>query len=163
MFAGLHIFGALFNMVTPGIGSGMTFAGIGIPELTTSSSTGPVAGVDTNTKSVVDAGDTLITRTYVGAEGVYFTDKSGSPVLVARLNGGVFTVDLYRNGAVVQTGTAGSGLVGGVFGLAIRSNHTSVDVTLDSLTVTLSTTSKLPNMKPYTSLMPYHIAPTLGV
>lgn len=161
--AGLHVFGALFDMSAPGLGNGMTFGGISLPEISAQSTTGAIASPDPYTKSVGDSGDTIITRTVVGSGGVYFTDKSGSPVIVARLNGGIFTVDLYKNGVVVQTGTAGSGLTQQVYGLAIQIGQTSVTVTLDSLTVTIATTTKLPNIKPYTSLMPYNIVPTAGV
>ena len=76
----------------------------------------------------------------------------------------MFTVDLYKNGAVIQTGTAGGGgLASGIYGVEIRSNYTSVEVTLDDLTVSLTTSTKLPNFKPYTKLMQYHIVPTYGV
>lgn len=161
--AGLHLFSLAFNMTTLGLGAGLTFGGVAIPAQAVNSITGAIAQPDPYTKSVADASDTIICRTTVGAGGVYFTDKSGSPVLVARLDAGVFTVDLYKNGAIVQTGTAGSGLTEREYGLAIRLNETSVNVTLEALTVTLTTTTKLPNLKPYTSFLRYSIAPTFGV
>lgn len=161
--AGLHVFSLAFDMSTPGLGTGLTFGGVAIPAKVVDSITSSTAQPDPYTTSVVDAGDTLICRTIVGAGGVYFTDKSGSPVLVVRLSAGVFTVDLYKNGAIVQTGTAGSGLVEREYGLAVRVNDASVNVTLDALTVTINTTTKLPNLKPYTSFLRYSIVPTFGV
>jgi len=161
--AGLHVIGLFFDMTTPGLGTGITFGGIAVPELATNSMNGAVAQPDPFTKSVADAGDTIIMRTVVGAGGVYFTDKGGNIALVARLNGGVFTVDLYKNGSVVQTGTVGGGLTEREYGVQIRVNNTSVDVTIDALTLSIATVTKLPNIKPYTGFLRYSIVPTCGV
>lgn len=161
--AGLHVIGLFFDMTTPGLGTGLTFGGVSLPAVTASSTNSAIAQPDPNTKSVVDAGDTLICRTVIGAGGVYFSDKGGNTVMVARISGGVFTVDLYKNGAVVQTGTVGTGLTEREYGLAIKSGNTSVDITIDALTVSIPVTTKLPNMKPYTSFIRYLITPTFGI
>jgi lysophospholipase L1-like esterase len=160
--AGLHVIGVLFDMVTTGLGSSFAFGGIALPELKDQSFTGPQAQVDSGTSSVVDAGDTMVFKANIDSTGVYLSDKGGSAVLNVRNNGGVITVDLYKNNSIVQTGASGSGVAVGEYGVEIKSYDTSVDVTVGIITVSIPVTSKLPNMKMYSAFINYSIKPTFN-
>lgn len=163
-YAGLHIVGLLFNMTTPGIGNGMAFSGVAIPKLYESSQIGAAASADPYTKHVIAAKDIVHINSLISSDGYVFCDRSGSKVVRIWVNSGVLTMDLYKNGAVVQTGTAGSFVISDVFApMQMRVDPDKVILNYGTLDITINITSPLPNMKGYSAYMQYHVAPTFGV
>jgi hypothetical protein len=162
--AGLHIFGALFNPSDLGLGKGISFSGVAIPSLTTQSITSATAGPDPYTKSVADNGDTLVLPSVLlDANGVLFSDKKGSPVLSISISSGHVVVDLWKNGSIVSSNTTGTSVTVQQYPVSIRINSNSVDVSVGLLGLSMTTSTKLPNIKPASAAVHYSIVPTYGV
>lgn len=163
-FAGLKIITIGYNMDTHGLGTSFAFSGVSIPDLQSTSQVGANSQPDPYTKSVVCFGDSITINAIIPADGYQLTDNAGASVLRIWINSGVLTVDLYKDGSVVQTSTAGSGLSSSVFApMQVRVDFDKIYVNYLAVTVEIPISTPLPNIKPYTAYMQYHIAPTFGV
>lgn len=159
--AGLHIIGMLFDTVTPGVGNGMTFAGIAIPKIEVASMTPSSSASTPYPAEVASCGDAIYLQSDLpSGVNVRFDDKSGSQMMTIEILSGVLTVKLYNNGSVVQTGTSGTGMTEKTYGIEVITSPTSVTVTLDFVSVTLAVATPLPAMKVSTQLKPYVIKPS---
>lgn len=158
--AGLNVFGLLFNRTTPGAGAGMTFGGIAIPQVV-SSSFSPASGVSTPYKTDFAAtGDAIFTTSSLPSDvNLRLDDKTGAQVLTVEILSGVMTVKLYNKGSVVSTGTAGSGLTQKEYGVSILLKETQILVNLDHTQVALSISTPLPMVRLSTPLKAYTIKP----
>lgn len=158
--AGLNVFGLLFNRTTPGSGAGMTFGGVALPRVVSSSFSPSTGAVNPYKTDFAATGDAIFTTTSLPADvNLRFDDKSGAQVMTVEILGGVMTVKLYNNGSVVQTGTGGSGMAQKEYGVEVILGEGYVKVTLDFISVTLATATPLPMIRVATQLKAYTIKP----
>lgn len=152
--AGLHVFGLLFNQRDPGLGTGMTFAGVALPKLELSSFTPAVAlATPYPVEYAANGGDAIYLRANLPSDvNVRFDDKSGTQVMTIEILAGVATVKLYKNGVVVQTGTGGSGMVEREYGIEVSLSPTDVSVSLDFVNIAIATPTPLPMIRLSTQL-----------
>ncbi len=158
--AGLHVIGMLFDTASPGVGSGMTFAGIALPKIESSSFTPSTSAVTPYPVDFAACGDAIYLQADLpSGVNVRFDDKTGQQLMTIEILSGVLTVKLYNNGSVVQTGTAGSGMTEKTYGVEVVTSQSSVTVTLDFVSVNIAIATPLPMIKLATPLKQYVIKP----
>lgn len=163
-YAGLNIMQLMFNLGTPGLGSGLTFGGIYLPPRYIACVSGAQGYLQHNNR--------IATYDEVIASNVFFdnnsnfelTDTGGNTVLKIIFASGTVTASLYANGVAVQTQTiVASGLPSGNYNVSVSSTPTTVEVTFSSVATVFTITTPLPNMRVKTKLINYTIAPRNGV
>lgn len=158
--AGLNVFGLLFNRADPGSGAGMTFGGVALPRVVSSSFTHASGAASPYKTDFAATGDAISTTTSLPADvNLRLDDKTGAQVLTVEILSGVMTVKLYNNGVVAQTGAAGSGLAQKEYGVEVALREDQVVVTLDYTTITLAVSHPLPMIRVATPLKAYTIKP----
>lgn len=158
--AGLNVFGLLFNRTTPGSAAGLTFGGVALPRVVSSSFSPSAGAVNPYKADFAATGDAIFTTISLPADvNLRLDDKTGAQVLTVEILSGVMTVKLYNNGVVVQTGTAGSGLAQKEYGVEVALRENQVVVTLDYTTVTLAVSQPLPMIRVAAPLKAYAIKP----
>lgn len=163
-YAGLNVIQLVYNLASPGLGTGLTFGGVYLPPRSIACCNGANSVKQHNNR--IAAYDEVIFNSifFDNSSNLELTDTGGNTVLKVIFASGAVTAALYANGSSVQTNTlVSSGLASGNYNVAISTTNTSVLVTFGGVATTFTITSPLPNMLVKTKLTNYTIAPANGV
>lgn len=145
-FAGLNVVGLLIDTSSPGIGTGMTFAGVVIPGGSVSSMTS-VSG-DYYSSETLCNGD-FISLNYnfsIGTE-CYVADKSGGKVASIKLNGTTARAAVFKDNVEVSGVDLATSVSPGIYQVIFKINDDAIQFFFGAASGTINTVSTQSNLQ----------------